>query len=115
MKQWRFVIAAILAVAPAGMAFADWTALNGAEIEAALVGPVFVYDESGARQDFRESGRTLYTHGQPSWGYWRVEDDRYCSQWPPNDAWDCYDVSSDASGAVRFQRGQNIYIGRPVE
>jgi len=73
----------------------DWTPLSGPEITAALTDRVLIYPE--ARQDFRASGRTLYTYkGRDSWGYWEVRGDQYCSQWPPSDLWACYDM--DRSG-----------------
>ncbi|MEL6952160.1 MAG: hypothetical protein AAFN09_03875 [Pseudomonadota bacterium] len=83
----------------------DWRALNGAELAALLSEGRWVY-EDGAWQEFRPSGRTLYTSAEPSWGRWQAQNDRYCSQWPPSDAWDCYDVERDAGFApgdrVRF-------------
>lgn len=66
-----------------------WTQLDGSGIRAALDGRKLVYD-GGAWQEFRTSGRTLYNAGSDSWGYWRVESDRYCSMWPPSDLWACY-------------------------
>jgi hypothetical protein len=43
----------------------------------------------------------LYSDGRDSWGYWRVEDDRYCSQWPPQQGWACYRmVSWEQDGRV---------------
>lgn len=80
------------------VAAADWLALSGAEIAQALSGQRLVYldrDDPGqtvdTTQEFRTSGRTLYVYkGRESWGYWRIEGDRYCSQWPPNDLWACF-------------------------
>ncbi|WP_224815211.1 hypothetical protein [Hasllibacter sp. MH4015] len=74
--------------------------LDGAGITALLTDRIVTY-ENGATQRFYPSGRTLYTHGEPSWGEWRVEADRYCSLWPPAPDWDCYDVSADGD-AVNF-------------
>lgn len=68
--------------------------LDGAGITAALTGRVLQYD-GGVVQDFRASGRTLYDAGQPSWGYWEVREDTYCSLWPPSDQWECYGVEAD--------------------
>ncbi|QMU59960.1 MAG: hypothetical protein GKR98_04035 [Boseongicola sp.] len=83
----------------------DWVVQDGDGIRAALEGRVVDYDD--AWQDFRVSGRTLYNAGENSWGNWEVRGDRYCSQWPPSQGWDCYelDVSADGSG-VRF-RGEH--------
>ncbi|MEO1733028.1 MAG: hypothetical protein AAFR45_05280 [Pseudomonadota bacterium] len=57
--------------------------------------------ESGAWQDFRASGRTLYNAGEDSWGYWGVRGDQYCSMWPPSDLWACYDMARSGD-VIRF-------------
>ncbi len=94
----RFAL--ILALCAPQIAHADWVVLRGAEIRAALEGRVLAYEN--ATQDFRASGKTLYTtNGRDSWGNWRVEDDQYCSQWPPSDLWACYGLERDGA-AVRF-------------
>lgn len=64
-----------------------------------LAGVTLDYD--AAWQDFRASGRTLYNAGRDSWGNWRDQDGRYCSQWPPNADWACYDLARDGA-LVRF-------------
>ena len=81
------------------VAAADWQALSGPEIEAALSGQRLIYEK--AWQEFRPSGRTLYNAGRDSWGYWQVRDDAYCSQWPPSDLWTCYRVEVVGS-LIRF-------------
>lgn len=74
------------------LALADgWVVLTGDEIAAALTDRTLAYE--AAWQDFRASGRTLYNAGADSWGYWRVEGDKYCSQWPPSDLWACYGMA----------------------
>ncbi|MCP5073318.1 MAG: hypothetical protein GY947_08500 [Rhodobacteraceae bacterium] len=79
----------------------DWRKLTGPEIEQALNARVVGYE--GAQQDFFASGKTLYDAGVPSWGYWRVQGDRYCSQWPPNAGWDCYEFFLSPDGLrLRF-------------
>ena len=78
----------------------EWTSLRGADITEMLTGRQVRYD-SGAQQDFRASGRTLYTSGRSSWGYWDVRGDQYCSQWPPSDLWACYDMAR-MGNRVRF-------------
>jgi hypothetical protein len=91
MRRIAHVTSVILALIP-GLAMAeDWQPLRGDQVRAALEGRNLVYD-SGAKQDFHASGRTLYNAGRNSWGNWRVEGDQYCSQWPPSDLWACYDL-----------------------
>ncbi len=83
----------------------DWQKLNGPQIEAALDDRRVQY-QSGW-QEFYESGKTLYNAGRDSWGYWRVQGDQYCSQWPPNAGWDCYNFYRSKDGLqVRFESGQ---------
>ncbi|GGX48298.1 hypothetical protein GCM10007385_15190 [Tateyamaria omphalii] len=83
----RFAL--ILALLGGPVAAQDWMPMSGEQIRDALTGRVLAYPDTS--QDFRASGRTLYIfRGRESWGYWRIEDDRYCSQWPPNDMWACY-------------------------
>lgn len=106
----RLVLCVVTAALPTlGLADPDWTPLTGAEIRKALTGRTLVYldKEDPTRrvdtiQDFRASGATLYTFkGRESWGYWRVENDQYCSQWPPNDLWACYAMERDGE-TLRF-------------
>ncbi len=106
------LLATFVFLAAAPVAAEEWRPLTGGEIRDALTGRTVDYD--AASQDFRSTGRTLYNAGADSWGMWRVENDRYCSQWPPNSRWDCYDVDLSADGgAVRFRGlGDDVSIGR---
>ncbi|MEX0279708.1 MAG: hypothetical protein AB3N13_00810, partial [Arenibacterium sp.] len=65
----RFVMAFCLF--PGAVLAEDWVTLDGAGVQAALESRTLIYD-SGAWQDFRASGRTLYNAGSDSWGYWGV-------------------------------------------
>jgi hypothetical protein len=88
-----------------------WERLDGHGIATALTARVLGYPD-GTLQDFFKDGRTLYGE---SWGRWEVRDDRYCSQWPPSDRWDCYAV--DRNGLdIRFtdDKGTTI-VGRYVD
>jgi len=92
-------IALVLMILLPGAAGA-WERLDGAGLQAALEDRRVIYD-SGAWQEFRASGRTLYNAGRDSWGYWAVRDDQYCSQWPPSDLWACYGLEQSGA-ALRF-------------
>ncbi|WP_420863785.1 hypothetical protein [Algirhabdus cladophorae] len=95
MRRFALILAMM-----AGPASADgFEAMTGAQINAALSDRSLTY--AGTTQKFYASGRTLYDAGRPSWGYWAVRGDQYCSQWPPNDTWDCYDMASDGE-IIRF-------------
>lgn len=82
----RFAL--IIALFAGPVAAQGWQSMSGDQIRPALEGRKLQY--ASAWQDFRRSGRTLYNAGTDSWGYWRVEADQYCSQWPPQDMWACY-------------------------
>ncbi|HUS55561.1 MAG TPA: hypothetical protein VMY41_16335 [Thermohalobaculum sp.] len=99
MKTLLFA-AALLGVSPTTAS--DERALSGSEIIQLLAGAEVI--GAGNRQKFYESGRTLYNDGRESWGYWRVEGDRYCSQWPPQEGWACYDMR-------RWEEGDRVWVG----
>ena len=96
MRQFALIIALLT---PFSAVAEGWERLSGDEIRTALEGRKLQY--SFATQDFRSSGRTLYDSGRPSWGYWRVQDDQYCSQWPPSDLWACYHMDKNGE-KLRF-------------
>jgi hypothetical protein len=77
--------------------------LSGEEIRQLLQDVTLTAVDNGrsVTQIFQKSGLTLYgVDGQQSQGFWRVENDRYCSQWPPHDLWDCYTIARDGSTVV---------------
>ncbi|MBS9718587.1 hypothetical protein ACFFUT_05000 [Pseudohalocynthiibacter aestuariivivens] len=84
----------------------NWEPLEAEGIKKALIDKGITYE--AATQYFYASGRTLYNAGADSWGYWRVEEDRYCSQWPPSDLWACYDMEISGQ-SIRFL-GEHGYI-----
>ena len=97
----RWIFAAVL-LGAGPVSAADWRGLEGDEIRAVLTGKTVEYES--AWQDFRASGATLYNAGADSWGRWDVQNGRYCSQWPPDASWSCYEVDLSADGArVRFR------------
>ncbi|WP_299589484.1 hypothetical protein [uncultured Tateyamaria sp.] len=103
MRRFALIMACLAGPAAAG----EWTALSGAEISEALTGRTLAYPDT--TQDFRASGRTLYIYkGRESWGYWRVEGDAYCSQWPPNDLWACYGMDRQGDKLRFVGEGDDI-------
>ncbi|MEL6618871.1 MAG: hypothetical protein AAFY39_17830 [Pseudomonadota bacterium] len=106
----RFALLLWVCAAPA-MAEEPMRVLPGPEIRAALTDRVVAYEN--ARQEFRASGRTLYTFGgRDSWGSWRIEGDRYGSQCPPADLWDCYDVFALEDRVLFVGSDNNAVEGR---
>ncbi|MEM6277314.1 MAG: hypothetical protein AAF714_10215 [Pseudomonadota bacterium] len=90
----------LLACLPVAAMAQDFTPLAGPDIEAALNDVTLDY-AGGEEQTFYASGRTLYDNGRPSWGYWTVRGDAYCSEWPPAGGWDCYTMDR-AGDVLRF-------------
>lgn len=78
-------------------ALAEEMRLDGAGITAALKDKTLIYDD-GSSQNFQAGGATTYESGKPSLGSWVVQEDRYCSIWPPSDFLACYDVLQSADG-----------------
>ena len=108
----RGLIMALVLTAAAPAWAENWQVLDQDGGVAALTDRALIY-EGGETQDFRPSGRTLYNAGANSWGYWEIRDGRYCSQWPPSDAWDCYELSISQDGqSIRFlDDWDNEFIG----
>ncbi len=105
-----FALIAVLLAPLSANAEGVWTTMTGDEITVALTGKKLEYKD--ASQDFRASGKTLYNQGgRESWGEWRVDNNQYCSQWPPQGLWVCYHM--DRSGdKVRFiGTGDDITVG----
>lgn len=81
-----------------GAASAAETKLDGAAITALLTDAVLdgVDADKQVSQIFQKSGVTFYSEkGAQSQGFWKVEGSQYCSQWPPNSSWACYDMAQD--------------------
>lgn len=77
--------------------------LTGPEIEAALTNHTVEGEDGGRRwqQIFQPAGNTFYSmDGNQSQGHWQVRGDQYCSQWPPSEAWSCYNIQSDGTALV---------------
>ena len=88
----RWLMIAIF-LAPA-LVQAEERKLNGAEISDLL--PKVLATSETTRQTFDRDGRTDFDDGRrPTVGRWRVQNDAYCSLWPPSDLWRCYDVLID--------------------
>ena len=100
MTQGAVLLLVALTARPAAAGSDDWVRMSGPEIGELLTDRSARYES--ASQHFYASGRTLYDAGRPSWGYWRVEGDEYCSQWPPGDLWDCYSVDRGKGDMIRF-------------
>lgn len=91
-----------------------WKTMTGDEIKTALSDKKLKY--ASATQTFTASGETAYNQdGRLSNGSWRVENNQYCSVWPPQGQWACYHM--DRSGnKIRFiGTGDDITVGTYIE
>ena len=77
--------------------------LNGSAITALLYDRSLYGMESGApvEQIFQVNGLTFYlANGASSSGNWEVRGNSYCSVWPPNPTWSCYEVLADGESVI---------------
>lgn len=87
------------------VASADETKMTGAEVTEALTDNTAIYEGGVIKQFFAKSGATPYWDGSRlTHGSWRVTGDQYCSVWPPNNVWACYDM-------VRTPNGGIVWVG----
>lgn len=97
-RRWLFVIAAV--VLPAVVS-AEEVKMTGAEVSEALTDRTAIYEGGEVRQFFARSGSTPYWDGSRlTHGSWRVTGDQYCSVWPPQNVWACYDMFWTKDGGV---------------
>lgn len=91
-----FATLSTLLILPVGAAERS---LRGPEIDTLIKGNTIVghSDKGDWKQFFDNTGGTAYVRGSEplSRGEWKIKADKFCSQWPPNEAWICYDVTGD--------------------
>ena len=95
---------AIILILLCTAAEAEERKLTGDEIATLLADRTVVGTDKGGKQwkqIFQKGGLTIYSQGDAnSNGFWRVKGDQYCSQWPPNDSWACYDMTGEGDHAT---------------
>ncbi len=93
----RILLGLVILLGVTGLVLAEETKLSAGQIAAALSDKT-LHGEGEIEQIFQKGGMTIYTaDGNVSQGLWKVDGDAYCSQWPPNETWSCYDVMQDGS------------------
>ena len=96
MRACGTVLLGFVAVCPAQ---AEPVVLTNDGIRSLL--PKIVAEGEQTRQVFSRSGATTYTdRGRDTYGTWRVDGGRYCSQWPPARNWSCYGVEFDPQTGI---------------
>ena len=99
----KFIFLLITCLLLPHLALAAEVSLSGTEISALLSDGVLYGDDNGqpADQIFQKNGVTYYNVGSgQSQGKWKVEGNQFCSQWPPNENWSCYDVLQDCKNVT---------------
>ena len=89
----RILLASLLMVCSANAAE---TKLNSAEMQTILSDKILY--AKNIEQIFQKSGVTFYSSGgNQSQGSWKIDTNQFCSQWPPNQFWACYDMTQDGN------------------
>jgi hypothetical protein len=89
----KILLASILMICTAQSAE---TKLSGAEMQTILNDKILYGKDT--EQIFQKFGVTFYSAGgNQSQGNWKIDGEKYCSQWPPNQAWACYDIMQDGN------------------
>ncbi len=66
-------------------------------------------------QIFQSSGVTHFiVNGDVQTGRWRVEKDQYCSNWPPTEHWDCYDILQSGETLIFLSAQGARYVMVPA-
>lgn len=100
-------------------AAAKETKLEGVALRDLLNDITLTTTENGRviEQVFQSSGATFTVDVKTkalSQGFWRLEGDKYCSQWPPSEHWSCYDVFENDLGVVFVSSsGTRYQMNRP--
>ena len=113
MPKAKLLLSGFYMAATLTAAAAAETRLDGAAIGIALADHTYQGDDNGraTSQIFQKSSATYYSvGGAQSQGFWQVRGDQFCSQWPPNESWTCYDVLADGETLVFLSASGKRYM-----
>jgi hypothetical protein len=116
MVMLRYVLFALYLTT--SLAQAEEKKLDGNAITAALSDKTLAGTDGDKqwRQLFQKGGVTVYTvDGNASNGHWEVRGDQYCSQWPPNESWSCYDMTINGKTIIFISSSGKRYPGVAME
>ncbi len=84
-----------------------WEPIQGAQLTELLSGRTVVYDLD--EQVFFANGRTRYRVFRDRWGWWELQDGRFCSLWPPSEEWTCFTAETNQEmDKIRFTDPEGI-------
>jgi hypothetical protein len=94
------------------------TKIGGAEIKQLLTEKSYLQIKPTTKhtieQIFLSGGLTHFiVDGDAQTGQWKIEDDKYCSAWPPSNTWDCYDILQDGTTIVFLSARGARYVMVP--
>jgi hypothetical protein len=99
----KILLASLLLISSAQAAE---TKLTGAAMQS-IFSDKILYGKD-VEQIFQKSGVTFYlSGGSQSQGNWKIDGEKYCSQWPPNEAWACYDMTQDGNKITFISKDGN--------
>jgi hypothetical protein len=107
----RYWLSLLLALATVPVFAAEQ--LGGDQIAAVLSDKSLYGEQNGAKieQIFQQAGTTFYlVNGASSVGQWQVRGNQYCSLWPPNPTWTCFDVFEDAATVIFKRKDRQTYV-----
>lgn len=104
-RKWTRALGFLLCVAPVP-ALADWQALTGRALEAALIAHDVRYDDVAWERHLSDGMLLLRSMegawGRTSLGIWMLRDDARCLKWNRAMDWECYRVETDGADGIRF-------------
>jgi hypothetical protein len=87
-------------------ALADWQALTGRALEAALIAHDVHYDDVAWERHLSDGMLLLRSMegawGRTSLGIWMLRDESRCLKWNRAMDWECYRVETDGADGIRF-------------
>jgi hypothetical protein len=103
--QMKFLLQVLSVLLFAFSASAAEVRLDAANLRKLLNNTTLTATVSGraVEQVFQGSGSTFTIDVATkalSQGFWRLEGNKYCSQWPPSEYWSCFDVFGGEHGVV---------------
>jgi hypothetical protein len=115
-RKWTRALAVLACLLP-GPTSAEWRALTGRALEAALISHDVQYGDV-AWERHEADGMLLLRSTEGDWGrtslgVWMLRGDARCLRWNRAMDWECYRVETDGAEGIRFIDGYgNVSEGR---
>jgi hypothetical protein len=96
----RKIFALLIFLSIPNVAFAGPQKLNAMQIHELLSDRIIysVPTVAPSEQLFQKAGATYFSeNGNQTQGSWKIENDKYCSVWPPSENWVCYEMTREGN------------------